>query len=232
MIDVSVLIPVYRADLTINRAIRSALAQSVPVEVICVDDCPDHRTHRTYGVMDGVLWFNHVNNAGPGAALETAANEARGRYCLMLGDDDWLEPGCLLPLVHAMNNQPALAFAYGATQYHGQRSDLHQPLAFRRDDFYHHFPALYAYLWRREWKEQYGLRYQDEVFAGRWLGAPDWDMALQLLRWGDGLALPDVTVLNHVLRQGRMTEIVRAGAAQVMASMRARHPELSEDATI
>lgn len=234
-VDISVLIPAYHCALTIRRAVESALFQTgVRVEVCVWHDAGPVESWRAIERLAdeyaGLISYSRNDfNEGPGAALQQAAKLARGRYFVMLGDDDWLEPGALAALAGALDAAPWATFAYGCTQYWGLRSDRHVPPPYARQDFYTSFPALYAYLYRREvWEASGG--YRDELLAdGRWLGAPDWDMALHCIRQGEGVALPDVTVLNHVLARGRMTEIVGRRGAAVIASMRVRHPELKAE---
>lgn len=228
--DVSVLTPVYRSGITVDRAIRSALSQPVSVEVMCVDDYPLHPTvQQVYDPR--VKWIVHEKNGGPGAALETAACAATGRYCIMLGDDDYLEPNCLDKLVKVLDDNPALAFAYGTTKFWGERSDEFRPNPFTKEEFYFHHASLNGYLWRRSLKEQHGLKYRDEIEVnGRWLGIQDWELILQLLHHGDGICLPDVRVLNYLLRKGRNADAVAEHKRKVMMSAMMRHPELKDEA--
>lgn len=227
--DVSVLIAAYNCEHTIRRAVRSALDQDgVSIEVcIGFDAGPEASWQAVKQQADHAVYvLSSKTNRGPGAMMQECARWARGRYLILLGDDDWLEPGALQPLVHALDTDTSLSMAYGATKFWGRRSDRYTPPPFSRDDFYTGFPSLYGYLYRREgWERSDG--YRDEFEAdGRWLGAPDWDMALQVLEQGSGICLPDVLVLNHLLAPGRMTEIVGRRGGDVLASMKARHPKL------
>jgi len=234
-VDVSVLVAAYDCALTIRRAVASAVNQPGIVVQVCI--CHDAGPASAWGAVvqaayehAGVVTFRqHDANQGPGAAMQHAAEMATGRYLILLGDDDWLEPGCLKPLVYALDTDPTISFAYGATQYWGRRTELYVPPTFARQDFYTGFPSLYGYLFRREVWES-GPGYRDEFEReGRWLGAPDWDMALQCIEAGDGACLPDVLVLNHLLVPGRMTEIVGRRGADVLASLKARWPKLEAE---
>ena len=95
--DVSVIIPVYRAVATIDRALASVAAQTVmPREIIIVDDGSDDGTEekaRTWSSRMGEtkLVVFKEDHHGPGATRNKALSEASGTYVAFLdADDEWL----------------------------------------------------------------------------------------------------------------------------------------------
>lgn len=97
-IDVSYLVPAYRAAATIEGALRSALAQEgVVVEAIVVDDASDDDTAgRVAQMADGdprIRLIRLSQNGGPSAARNAALAAASGRFLGVLDADDSLEPG-------------------------------------------------------------------------------------------------------------------------------------------
>ncbi|MEX2451861.1 MAG: glycosyltransferase family 2 protein [Rhodospirillales bacterium] len=95
--DVSVIIPAYRAEATIERALSSIAAQTVlPREIIVVDDGSDDetvkRTESRIGKMNGAeLIVLRQDHRGPGAARNLALKKAVGTYVAFLdADDEWL----------------------------------------------------------------------------------------------------------------------------------------------
>jgi glycosyltransferase involved in cell wall biosynthesis len=93
LLDVSVVIPAYRAARTVCRAVDSVLAQSAPAaEIIVVDDgSPDD--------LPGVLvpYGNRVtlirkNNGGAASARNAGIDQARGAFIAFLDADDYWEP--------------------------------------------------------------------------------------------------------------------------------------------
>lgn len=97
MTEVSVLMPAYRATRTIERAIDSALAQTLgDLEVIVADDCSTDGTadlvRRRYAGDDRVRVIELPKNGGPSAARNAAMKVARGEWFALLDADDAWRP--------------------------------------------------------------------------------------------------------------------------------------------
>lgn len=93
---VSVIIPAYRAEATIERALRSVYAQSTPPdEIIVVDDgSPDDTAALVEREFPSVRVLRQAN-AGPAPARNAGAAAASGEWLAFLdADDTWL-PGKL-----------------------------------------------------------------------------------------------------------------------------------------
>ncbi len=131
-IDVSVVIPAYRAVDFINRAIDSALAQSgVQLEIIVVDDaCP-------MGTGDAVRRHYHDNpriqvavlseNGGPSAARNVGFSLAKGEWIAILDADDAFDAGRLKRLVDAGRLHKADVIADNVRLYDAIRHSLSEP---------------------------------------------------------------------------------------------------------
>lgn len=116
--SVSVIIPAFNREGTIGRAVASVRGSAVgSYEVIVVDDGSSDRTadraqeavDDIHGGTGRVLW---QTNAGPGAARNTGAKVARGRYLAFLDSDDFWYPQTLSACIEALDGpeQPALVF--------------------------------------------------------------------------------------------------------------------------
>lgn len=96
-VKVSIIIPVYGVENFLERAVDSALAQTLEEkEVILVDDgspdaCPAicDRYARDY---PGTVRVLHQENQGLGMARNAGADLARGEYLLFMDSDDTIEP--------------------------------------------------------------------------------------------------------------------------------------------
>ena len=103
-VDVSVVVPAYRAAGFIDRAIDSALDQEgVVLEVVVVDDaCPigtGDAVEQRYGARGDVVVLRLAQNSGPAAARNAGIEVATGRWVAILDADDAFEPRRLARLV-------------------------------------------------------------------------------------------------------------------------------------
>lgn len=98
-IKVSVIMPVYRVEEYVGRAIESILAQTLPeFEFFIVDDGSPDRSGEIcdeYAKRDARIRVIHKKNGGAPAARNTAMELARGEYLYFLDSDDWAEPEML-----------------------------------------------------------------------------------------------------------------------------------------
>lgn len=96
-VDVSVVIPCYRCEDTIVRAVESIAAQTaLPREVVLADDrSPDGTLARLYELQRryGAEWIKVIalpENRGAAAARQAAWDASRGKYVAFLdADDSW-----------------------------------------------------------------------------------------------------------------------------------------------
>lgn len=107
---VSVIVPVYNAEKTIDRCLESILAQTMTdLEVIVVDDgSPDKAAQiaEIYAARDSRIHIIHQENAGLGAARNTGIKAATGYYLSFVDSDDFIEPQMLeamLTAAHRVN---------------------------------------------------------------------------------------------------------------------------------
>lgn len=94
---VGIVIPVFNTDPEFLReAVRSALAQTVPVDVVLVDDCSTSAetvdTLLHLAATTSARLLRHEDNRGPGIALNTGIEALDVPYVFALGSDDRVEP--------------------------------------------------------------------------------------------------------------------------------------------
>lgn len=99
MTSVSVIIPTCARPRALQRALASVRAQeSVPLEIIVVDDGPRHAAADVRRIvagagLDGVCLVENAGAKGPSGARNTGAARAAGTVLAFLDDDDeWLPP--------------------------------------------------------------------------------------------------------------------------------------------
>lgn len=96
---ISIIVPVYQAEKTLDRCIRSVLEQAYrDYEVILVDDGSGDDSGAIcdrYAQEDARIRVIHQENAGVSAARNAGIGAARGQYLLFLDSDDALMSGAL-----------------------------------------------------------------------------------------------------------------------------------------
>jgi glycosyltransferase involved in cell wall biosynthesis len=104
------------------RPLKASLPQTMPVEVIVVDDSSGPESHAVlegYRVgNEGVNVIYNSANLGVSESRNRGVGAASGRYVVCLDADDWIEPGYIETLFKAMEADRALGIAYTGLKLH------------------------------------------------------------------------------------------------------------------
>ena len=102
-VTVSIIMPVYKVEDYVARAIESIQAQTfTDYEFLIVDDgTPDHSGEicDRFAEADSRIRVFHKENGGAPSARNMAMDVARGKYMYFLDSDDWAEPTMLEDMV-------------------------------------------------------------------------------------------------------------------------------------
>ena len=110
----SVIIPVYKVEATLDRCVESVLRQHVnDMEVILVDDgspdnCPEMCDD--WAKKDAHIRVIHKKKGGLSDARNAALDIATGDY-ITFDSDDWISPGTYEPLLEMMGDNDLLEYA-------------------------------------------------------------------------------------------------------------------------
>jgi glycosyltransferase involved in cell wall biosynthesis len=120
---VSVGIPTYNRAEGLQRALESVLAQSErDFEVIVADNASSDETAQVVELAAArdprVRSIRQPHNVGLTTNFNTVLGAARGRYAMVLADDDWLEPDYLERCRGALDADERLALVAGSAVYH------------------------------------------------------------------------------------------------------------------
>lgn len=93
---VSIIVPVYNVENTLERCVRSLMAQTLrSIEIILVNDgSPDRSPEicRQLASEDGRIRVIDKPNGGVSSARNAGLDAARGKYVMFCDSDDWVEP--------------------------------------------------------------------------------------------------------------------------------------------
>ena len=126
---VSVVVPCFRSARFVERAVRSALAQTErDLEVVVVDNASDDATveiARRIAREDPRVSV-HVNpeNVGPVRNWRRGLSLARGLHACLLFSDDWYEPTFLAEALGLLAGDASLGFVYSTARIVFEDADL------------------------------------------------------------------------------------------------------------
>lgn len=111
----SIIIPVYGVEATLDRCVESVLCQHVnDMEVILVDDgSPDQCPQRCddWARKDIRVRVIHKENGGLSDARNAGLSIAKGELITFVDSDDWLETGTYESLISMMNDCDLLEYS-------------------------------------------------------------------------------------------------------------------------
>ena len=88
----SIIIPTYNHAQFILNAVQGALAQTVPVDVVVVDDGSTDDTAALLQPYQDRIQYLKIDHAGPCAARNAGIEAARGEFVMFLDADDLIHP--------------------------------------------------------------------------------------------------------------------------------------------
>ncbi|MFN8534314.1 MAG: glycosyltransferase family 2 protein [Dehalococcoidia bacterium] len=118
----SVLMPVYNEEQTLEKTLRRVAAVPLKLEIVVVDDCS---SDRTWEILDGIdlpdiVRLRHTVNRGKGAAIRTALDAATGEWIIIQDADLEYDPIDFLKLIPPAIEGKA-SVVYGARDFSGQK---------------------------------------------------------------------------------------------------------------
>lgn len=176
--DISIIIPVYNAELYLDRCVEGLLKQktSGSYEVVLVDDGSTDSSYRK--MQDWALADNRIktfskSNGGAGSARNLGLENAAGRYVLFMDCDDWVEEGYVQHLFgsvvegkHGLSISGFVEGTGGRLTYRRQESGYYSP------DRYHrmlverdmvNFGMICEKIYDLSVIQKYGLKFPSDV---------------------------------------------------------------------
>jgi glycosyltransferase involved in cell wall biosynthesis len=108
----SIVITTHNRLALLKRAIRSALAQTIPCEVVIADDCSTDGTEAYVhslseslpeDIRERIVYCRTATNLGHSGAMNLGVAAAQGEWIKPLDDDDYLAPNCIEAMAQVLN---------------------------------------------------------------------------------------------------------------------------------
>ncbi|MEC4866282.1 MAG: glycosyltransferase family 2 protein [Jaaginema sp. PMC 1078.18] len=112
MVKFSIVITTYNRLALLKRAIASALEQTIPCEVIVVDDASTDETQDYIAALEtptegfSLSYYRHEDNQGHSQSVNRGVEVATGDWIKLLDDDDYLAPNCIEVITQALALHP------------------------------------------------------------------------------------------------------------------------------
>lgn len=174
MPQISVIIPIYKAEDTLLRCLDSLKVQSFnDFEVLMVDDGSPDRCGEMidgYAQKDQRFKAFHKENGGVSSARQFGIDHAIGEYTIHADPDDWVEPTMLEELYKKAkeDNSDMVICDFYENTYKGQKYVKQQPSALDHNtvlhDLFHHLHGSCCNkLVRRECFSKYNVCFPPEI---------------------------------------------------------------------
>ena len=168
----SIIIPVYRVETTLNRCVESVVAQNLDdFELILVDDgSPDNCPQMCdeWAAKDSRIRVIHKVNGGLSDARNAGIDIAQGNYLTFIDSDDYIAEHTLVPLMQKLSDRSDIdILEYPVFVFYG--SPKQHMLTFQEDTTYHNMDDYWykgqAYQHSYAWNKIYrSALFQDVRF--------------------------------------------------------------------
>ncbi|ASC69152.1 putative glycosyltransferase YwdF [Halomicronema hongdechloris C2206] len=110
----SIVITTYNRLELLQRAVKSALAQALPAEVVVVDNASSDGTEAYLRHLGNqVVYYRNTTNTSHAGAVNAGAKVATGDWIKLVDDDDYLAPHCLETMAAAIAHHPEAVICSG-----------------------------------------------------------------------------------------------------------------------
>lgn len=231
---VSVIVPVYNVEQTVERCVRSLLNQSWRnLEVVAVDGGSSDGTLRVLQRIaqedSRLRVYSREQRQGVAESRNWAIAQARGEYLQFADGDDWAEPDATERMVRAMEDQACDMVIAGYTEVLEplkiRRGLLKEDAVLSRDAFLElfsrrpnafYYSVLWNKLYRRELVEAHGVCCDPQLNWGE-----DFAFNVEYYRWTERIAVLADPVYDYVRNpRGLTVAMTRRCLSHPIDSMR------------
>lgn len=168
--QISIIVPVYKAESTIRRCIDSIIAQTYnDWELILVDDgSPDYSGEICDSYSSDRVHVIHTNNEGVSAARNKGLDLAHGERICFVDSDDFISPAYLEAMSHSTSDFVAVGFtsvnSYMPIAEKLDKEEISNRLQELIDG--HNLCAVWSHLYSSSIIKQYNIRFDTNLRFG------------------------------------------------------------------
>jgi glycosyltransferase involved in cell wall biosynthesis len=211
---VTVCIPVYNNFRYVEKAVASVNAQTVPAELIVVDD---GSTLPYQPVTDERVV--RVTHRGPQNAWNAALMLAQGEWFVPLASDDWLEPDFLAEALDQSDGADVVAVTM---RQHGQNARTWRPRELSLLELWRINEYPYCALYCTETIREMG------GWHGQLSTVADWGMWIDLTQRGARFAFAPDAIFNYLVHdESHSASLTAADRRADLAQLRSYYPGFS-----
>lgn len=123
-IDLSIIVPVYNGEATINRCLKSLCTKSnIEYEIIIVNDNSTDNTlsiiEKNYSNNANINIINNHQNLGAGLSRNKGLEKAKGKYVGFVDCDDWVDYNLFVNAINILNKTKADIGIFGVMNEYG-----------------------------------------------------------------------------------------------------------------
>ena len=213
---VSIIVPVYNAEKTIQRCVESILGQDFQdFELLLIDDGSQDASGALCDACaqrDARVRVLHKENGGVSAARNLGLSQAQGVYLQFLDSDDWITADATTMLVRTAREYQCDLVISDFYRVVGDRvshkGDIQEDTVLSREEYAAHMmerPADFYYgvlwnkLYRREIVERHHLRMNPEI---SW--CEDFMFNLEYIRYAERFYALQVPIYYYVKTKGSL----------------------------
>lgn len=208
---ISIVIPVYNAEKTLERCVDSVLQQSFgDYEAILVDDGSEDRSGAIcdrYALTDQRIHVVHQSNCGVSCARNTGIEMAHGTYITFLDSDDWIAPTHFERYYYAMTQFACDVVIGGYSKTEG--SQVTQCLPHKTGCFGNEIwesicldSSIYGYLWNKLFRlsiiRSHSLRLREDMYSQE-----DLEFCLSVFEEADRITVIDCDSYQYCYSPGK-----------------------------
>lgn len=179
---ISIIIPVYNAEKTIDRCLESICNNDLNIQVVCIDDGSEDNSWtllEKWEKRDKRICLHHQNNKGAASARNIGLSLATGLYIMFCDADDAFDINTLSQIKHDIETDSPDYIVFhrktillsGKEQYWGGTGEDYRQLDCTWSDYFNyiiysngHGLVVHNKVYKKSVIDAYGIRFNDDLY--------------------------------------------------------------------